>query len=88
MPKRPHQPEITIQVVNEGTPFQSAVAVQVPGPPEGCESQQLMDWAAVAAIMAMPNYVMEVKMRLITVYAERWQVPMNTSDTLPPLQGS
>jgi len=28
-----------------------------------------------------------VKMRLITVYAERWGVPLITSSTLPPIQG-
>lgn len=49
--------------------------INVPVPPDGCESQQVMDFAVIRASCAagpMDGFTT----RLVEVYAERWSIPV------------
>ena len=59
--------------------FQVIRQYQVPEPPLECESQQIMDWATVLAIMAT-GMDMTGKMRVVSAYAERWHIPTEDVD--------
>ena len=51
-------------------PFRTVRDISIPEPPDGCESQQLFDWALLIAVItsSMP---MHGKMRLVEAYCDR-----------------
>lgn len=53
--------------------------VEVPPPPDGCESQQVIDYAAVVSffgITRQSNLPSTQQLRPLQVYAERWSIPV------------
>ncbi len=78
MPKTPPQPPITLIRQGDG-PWATIVSATVPEPPEDCESQQLLQWAAVLSFFQIPRAEcpMHVKLRVASTYAERWGIPIH-----------
>ena len=76
MPKSPEQPAITLSRSGDGQ-WSSVNGMNIPAPPEGCETQQLMDWGSVIAVLQAPWIDMSRKLRVAEAYAERWEIPTN-----------
>ena len=76
MPKSQTQPAITMVRAGDG-PWSTVTSVSVPPPPDGCETQQLMDWASVLAVFAVSAIDMPMKLRVAGAYAERWGIETN-----------
>lgn len=47
-------------------------------PPDGCETQQVLDWGMLSVSMAT-NMPKEAKVRLINAYAVKWSIPLRVS---------
>ncbi len=75
-------------------PFRTIADMSIPEPPNGCESQQLFDWAVLCGVIPS-NMPMVGKMRLVEAYSERhpsvvvkeyeggeWPPPPESRDTL------
>ena len=66
------QPPIELKYAGGG-PFRTVQAFTVPDPPEGCESEQLLDWGSVLAVLAVPIDNAR-RSRVIEAYALRWGI--------------
>ncbi len=84
MPKTPTQRPVYLNRSGEGE-FASVNGFNVPGPPEGCESQQLMDWGSTLAVLASPHN-MGIKLRMIEAYCARYSI--GTTDDLQVSMGN
>ncbi len=73
MPKTPVQAPIKIKKQGDGM-FASVSDALVPQPPEGCESQQMMDWGATVAVMKHEHINLPLKLRMVEAYAQRWGI--------------
>lgn len=67
------QTPIKLLVQGDG-PFRTIKHSMVPEPPEGCESQQVFDWAATVSAMRQQHLSLAIQMRVVSVYAERWKI--------------
>lgn len=74
--KTPKQPTLWIAVERMGTFAETVADLRLPGPPDGCESQQLFDWAAITFSMCRGDLAMAFKVHLAVTYAERWGLPI------------
>lgn len=72
--KTPVQLPIVLNRAGEG-PWATVEGAHVPFPPDGCESQQLMDWGSVHAV-ATSQVSLPMKLRVVQAYADRWGVPV------------
>ena len=66
------QPQIKLTYTGSG-PFRTVQGFVVPDPPEGCESQQLLDWSCVLVVLAVPIDNAR-RTRVIEAYAVRWDI--------------
>ena len=73
MPKTPDQPPVSLRKTGDGD-FTMITGWNVPMPPEGCESQQMMDWGSTVAIVTAAHLDHTAKLRMIQTYCERWDV--------------
>ena len=73
------QPPIGIQYTSADGPFRTVSGFQVPDPPKGCESAQMLDWGSVMAIMAIP-LDQGRRARVIEAYALRWNIATKEVD--------
>ena len=76
MPKQPSQPPIVLHHQGAGK-LRMVTNFTVTDPPEGCETQQLMDWACVLVVLALPQIDVSRRARVIGAYAERWDIAMD-----------
>lgn len=70
------QKKIVVAVTGLGTQMECPVDAHVPGPPEGCESRQILDHAALLGCMIHPHMGIPVRLRAVHAYAAIWEIPM------------
>ena len=68
------QTPIQLQYSGTDPAFRTVVNFRIHDPPQGCESQQLMDWGSVMAVIAVQIDTAR-KTRIIEAYAMRWSIP-------------
>ena len=68
------QPKIFICVQGLGTPIEGPGGAHVPGPPEGCESRQILDHGSVTAILLAPHMDLHHKLRAVVAYGAIWGI--------------
>ena len=68
------QKPIRLQVANMGQLTESVIGFSVPFPPEGCESQQLIEIGSVTAIIYAGHIGLTGKLRAIQAYANIWDI--------------
>ena len=85
------QQPVYIAVRNKGAVSQAVTAVNIPEPPQGCESQQLMDFAATVGLFNDSSKDVGLKARTAESYADRHGITVKIVEvvqgmTFPPTE--